>query len=48
MDFMKELVHNNISDKLLKHFFELYKNKDGRVIKRAVKDNHNSSVIKNR
>ena len=47
VDFMKELVQNNISEKLLKHFFELYKNKDGKVIKRAVKDN-NSSVIKSR
>lgn len=48
VDFMKELVHNNISDKLVKRFFELYKNKDGKVIKRAVKDNNNSSVVKNR
>ncbi len=48
VDFMKELVHNNISDKLLKIFFELYKNRDGKVIKRAIKDNNNSSVVKNR
>ncbi len=48
VDFMKELVHNNISDKLLKNFFELYKNRDGKVIKRAIKDNNNSSVVKNR
>lgn len=30
---MKELAHGNASDKLLKHFFELYKNRGGQGVK---------------
>ncbi len=45
---MKELAHNNMSEKLLKHFFELYKNRNGHNSKRTVKKNDNDDKTNKR